>query len=261
MIRRLIILLPIIALSIGCASRGMSYPGTTRYLHGVPTADIPSLPSDRPTVGPTDSDNGRNRLANDISRAAANHLGDSRLRVGGTTYRYDCSGFVNAAHARAGADLANRNTAGMVEYARSLGLFERRGHPSVGDTVFFSNTHDRNSNRRLDDDWTHVAVVEMVDSDDTLHLIHLGNQGVVRMVMNITRPGDHRDSSGKEINSFLRRRTNRDPSGTVYLSGQLYSGVASFSRLPSSALSAYYPISDGQEVQVALAESAGCVVR
>ena len=261
MIQKLFILLPFFALTFGCASRGMSYPGTTRYLHGVPTTNLPSLPSDRPAANNSSNSRRADRLANDISRAATNHLGDSRLRVGGTTFRYDCSGFVNAAHARAGADLANRNTAGMVEYARSLGLFERRGNPSVGDTVFFSNTHDRNNNRRLDDEWTHVAVVERVDSDDTLHLIHLGNQGVVRMVMNITRPSEHQDSSGKEINSFLRRRTSRDASGTVYLSGQLYSGTASFSLVPSSVLSAYYPISDGQYVQLAMAERTGCVAR
>ena len=259
--RKLITLLPFLVITFGCASRGMRYPGTTRYLHGVPAADMPSLPSERPTVGNSGNSASANRLANDISRAATNHLGDSRLRVGSTTFRYDCSGFVNAAHARAGANLANRNTAGMVEYARSLGLFERRGNPSVGDTVFFSNTHDRNNNRRLDDDWTHVAVVERVDADDTIHLIHLGNQGIVRMVMNIERASVHQDSSGKEINSFLRRRTSSDSSGTVYLAGQLYSGMASFSNIPSSALSAYYPISDGQEVQLAMAESAGCVAR
>ena len=135
---------------------------------------------------------------------------------------------VNAAHALAGEDLAHRNTAGMVSYAKSLGVYERVGSPGQGDTVFWDNTHDRNGNGRLDDTFTHVGVVETVDSDGTLHVIHLGSKGVVRIRMNLLRPNDYKNSEGKILNSFLRRRTNNDRRGTQYLSGQLYSGMASF---------------------------------
>ena len=169
-----------------------------------------------------------NREARDVAQGATSWLGKSRMRHRGTTYRYDCSGFVNAAHALAGEDLAHRNTAGMVSYAKSLGVYERVGSPGQGDTVFWDNTHDRNGNGRLDDTFTHVGVVETVDSDGTLHVIHLGSKGVVRIRMNLLRPNDYKNSEGKILNSFLRRRTNNDRRGTQYLSGQLYSGMASF---------------------------------
>ncbi len=169
-----------------------------------------------------------NREARDIANGAVAWLGKRRLRHSGTTYRYDCSGFVNAAHAIAGDDLAHRNTAGMVAYAKSLGVYEPVGSPGQGDTVFWDNTHDRNGNGRLDDTFTHVGIVERVDEDGTLHLIHLGSKGVVRIRMNLLRPGDYKDDNGKILNSFLRRRTDRDRAGTEYLSGQLYSGMASF---------------------------------
>jgi hypothetical protein len=169
-----------------------------------------------------------NRDARQISSGASAWVGKKRLRHNGTTYRYDCSGFVNAAHAMAGEDLAHRNTAGMVDYAKSLGVYERVGSPGQGDTVFWDNTHDRNKNGRLDDTFTHVGVVERVDDDGTLHLVHLGSKGVVRIRMNLLRPNDYKNASGKILNSFLRRRTKKDRRGTQYLSGQLYSGMASF---------------------------------
>ena len=168
------------------------------------------------------------RSARDVAQGAASWVGKSRMRHRGTTYRYDCSGFVNAAHALAGEDLAHRNTAGMVSYAKSLGVYEQVGSPGQGDTVFWDNTHDRNGNGRLDDTFTHVGVVESVDNDGTLHIIHLGSKGVVRIRMNLMRPNDYKNADGKILNSFLRRRTNKDRRGTQYLSGQLYSGMASF---------------------------------
>ena len=207
----------------------MKIPGPTRHLAGVPPSGTPTMHAEN---GQSDQRAGvrhrSTRSARDVARGAASWVGKSRLRHQGTTYRYDCSGFVNAAHALAGDDLAHRNTAGMVAYAKSLGVYERVGSPGQGDTVFWDNTHDRNGNGRLDDTFTHVGIVEQVDRDGTLHVIHLGSKGVVRIRMNLQRPGDYKNADGKILNSFLRRRTNNDPRGTQYLSGQLYSGMASF---------------------------------
>jgi hypothetical protein len=213
----------------GCVGSGMRIPGPTRHLSGVPPMGQLSLPvagsnqKEMPGVRTRS-----NRDARQISSGATAWVGKSRLRHNGTTFRYDCSGFVNAAHALAGEDLAHRNTAGMVKYAKSLGLYERVGSPGQGDTVFWDNTHDRNKNGRLDDTFTHVGVVERVDADGTLHLVHLGSKGVVRIRMNLLRPNDYKNDSGKVLNSFLRRRTKSDRRGTQYLSAQLYSGMASF---------------------------------
>jgi len=221
--------LPLVLFLSACAGGGMRLPGPTRHLSGVPPmgqARLPIAASNQKEMPGVRTRS--NRDARQISSGAAAWLGKSRMRHNGTTYRYDCSGFVNAAHAIAGEDLANRNTAGMVKYAKSLGLYERVGSPGQGDTVFWDNTHDRNKNGRLDDTFTHVGVVERVDADGTLHLIHLGGKGVVRIRMNLLRPNDYKNDSGKVLNSFLRRRTKSDRRGTKYLSGQLYSGMASF---------------------------------
>lgn len=259
--RQVVTAAALVLLLTGCVGRGMRYPGTTRHLSGSPPSHLPSMPGE-PQRADRGGEMGGTQLANAISRSAEAYLGASRLRVSGQTFRYDCSGFVNAAHSAAGTSLANRNTAGMVDYARQRGVFERRGRPSVGDTVFFSNTHDRNGNNRLDDDWTHVAVVEARDADGTLHLIHLGNQGVVRMVMNLDRASDHQDSAGKELNSFLRRRTNSDRRGTKYLAGELYSGMASFWAVGGAlALNELYnPEAFGEPQQLALATSSHCSI-
>ena len=221
--------LPLVLLLTGCLGSGMRMPGPTRHLSGVPPMGHARLPvasnsgSELPGVRTRS-----NRDARQISKGATAWLGKSKLRHNGTNYRFDCSGFVNAAHAIAGEDLSHRNTAGMVEYAKGLGLYERVGSPGQGDTVFWDNTHDRNKNGRLDDTFTHVGVVERVDDDGTLHVVHLGSKGVVRIRMNLLRPNDYKNASGKVLNSFLRRRTKSDRRGTQYLSGQLYSGMASF---------------------------------
>ena len=221
--------IPLLLLLSGCLGGGMKMPGTTRHLAGVPPMGQTRLPiaggnaQEQPGVRTRS-----NRDARSIAEGATAWLGKRRLRHSGTTYRFDCSGFVNAAHALAGEDLAHRNTAGMVSYAKSLGVYERVGSPGQGDTVFWDNTHDRNGNRRLDDTFTHVGVVERVDRDGTLHVVHLGSKGVVRIRMNLMRPDQYKDENGKILNSFLRRRTDRDRRGTKYLSGELYSGMASF---------------------------------
>ena len=225
-IRICIALLGLVGMT-GCTGAGMRMPGPTRHLSGAPPSSRMELPS-ATYKAPAVKKQRSTRDAKRIAKGAGAWVGKSRLRHNGTTFRYDCSGFVNAAHALAGEDLAHRNAAGMVKYAKSLGLYKRVGSPGVGDTVFWDNTHDRNKNGKWDDDFTHVGIVERVDSDGTLHLIHLGGKGVVRMRMNLRRPDDYKDGDGKVLNSYLRRRTKKDKKHVKYLSGQLYSGMASF---------------------------------
>ena len=163
-----------------------------------------------------------------ISVAAASHglIGAGSFRG----HRYDCSGMVNAAYSRAGIDLAGRNSAAMFKLAKERNVFHRRKTPRPGDVAFFDNTHDRNNNRRLDDRLTHVAVVEKVDEDGTITLIHKGGSGVTRTKMNLRRPATHKDESGKVLNSHLRYRSSRDRRRTKYLTGQLWRGFGSLWR-------------------------------
>lgn len=177
---------------------------------------------------PPPSDKARKR-GGDVAKAAAYYLGASRLRHGGDSFRYDCSGLVMAAHARAGLQLAGSSES-MLRMAREAGVFHTRERPWVGDVAFFENTYDRNGNGRLDDPITHVAVVTDVDDDGTVTMVHKGGKGVTRLVMNLHHPADHSDGSAKEINGYLRSRRSSDRHGTRYLAGELWIGFGSFWR-------------------------------
>jgi peptidoglycan DL-endopeptidase CwlO len=158
-------------------------------------------------------------------------LGQPSLQVEGETFRNDCSGFVSAAYAAAGRDLHSLNSAALHELARDEGVFHKRRRPLPGDVVFFDNTHDRNGNRRLDDKLTHVGVVERVDDDGTITVVHKGGSGVTRIVMNLRHRRQARTDDGEEINSHLRGKTRRDRRRTRYLAGQLWRGFGSFWKL------------------------------
>lgn len=164
-----------------------------------------------------------------VVKAAIHFIGKSTLRCGGETYRYDCSGFVNAAYARAGLDLGLRNTAALFEFAKESGVQHRRKHPKPGDVLFFDNTYDRNHNGRNDDELSHVGIVEKVDPDGTITLIHNGSsKGITRIYMNLEHPDQATSPEGKTWNSTLRARSKQDPRGTKHLTGELWRGNASF---------------------------------
>lgn len=166
-----------------------------------------------------------------VADAAGFYVGKKVMSCSGEKFRYDCSGLVNVAHYKAGIDLRGQNSEGLLNMARELGV-DHKGPPRVGDVVFFDNTYDRNGNGRLDDDLTHVAVVEDVDPDGTVHLVHKGSKGVVRIVMNPEHPEDRLSPEGKEWNDWLRARKKGDSKNTPYLAGQMYVGCASFWAAP-----------------------------
>ena len=154
--------------------------------------------------------------------------------VHGETYRYDCSGLVEAAHAGAHMDLRGSSRS-MYDLARREGLLHKRKMPSVGDIAFFDDTYDRNRNRRRDDDLTHVAIVESVASDGTITLVHKGGRGVMRIEMNLRRPDERRDEHGRELNDHLRATSDKD--GGPTLSGQLWRAFGSLWALEDAAVS------------------------
>ncbi|HJN76201.1 MAG TPA: CHAP domain-containing protein [Myxococcota bacterium] len=162
----------------------------------------------------------------EVAEAAAWYIGKSTLSCEGENYRYDCSGFVDAAHARAGVDLGHKNTAALFALGEMLDV--DHDSPELGDVIFFDNTYDRDGDGRLDDELSHVAIVEDIDDDGTLTLVHKGSKGVVRIWMNLEHPEMALSPEGKKWNSWLRARKRSDPRGTEYLTGQLYRGSASF---------------------------------
>ena len=172
----------------------------------------------------------RFRVGIDVAEAAAGFVDQGALVVDGETFRFDCSGLVNAAYRSAGIDLEGANGEALFRRVRKGHVHHRRRAPLPGDVAFFDNTHDRNGNRRLDDRLTHVAIVELVHDDGTIVLIHKGGSGVTRIVMNLRHRRDHLDEAGEPINSHLRGRTQRDRRRTRYLAGELWRGFGSLWR-------------------------------
>jgi hypothetical protein len=157
-------------------------------------------------------------------------VGDGTITVGGKSYRFDCSGLVEASLAGGGCPFTG-SSAMLWDAAVARGITHRRWVPSPGDVAFFDDTYDRDGNGRLGDVLSHVAVVESVDARGTITLIHHSNTGIVRFHMNLRRPAEADDGAGHVLNDPLRVRGRRDPAGTRYLAGELWRGFASFWRV------------------------------
>ncbi len=161
------------------------------------------------------------------------------LRVADRTFPFDCSGLVGAVLYQNGIDvfrgaselqIRGNGVTILHQFYERYGSLYQNPVPGIGDLVFFSNTYDRNRDRHLNDRLTHVGIVETIDSDGTITFIHQVNGGIHRYVMNLKRPHQHQDESGKVLNSYLRRRRRSDGAGTPYLTGSLFAGFGSLER-------------------------------
>jgi len=149
-------------------------------------------------------------------------LGESKVRVGRKPFRSDCSGFVTACYSTIGTELVDLTQSGrsgteiIYKSLKSKKRIHNKRRPKAGDLAFFHNTHDRNGNGIRDDRFTHIALVERVDDDGTVYLLHHVSGKVRRNRLNRLHRGVIRDpDSGKEWNSHLRK------GGGKTLTGQL----------------------------------------
>lgn len=230
---RLFALLTTAALTAGCAHRGIQMPGPTHRMGhtppayadtleaapaDAPPAEVAAAPAAQEQAEPPPARQARRRRGRSqgeaVAQGAAELLGKRKMTGGGQSFRYDCSGMVAAAHARAGTDLSG-SSRNLFDQSRQAGVLHRKKVPHPGDVAFFDDTYDRNNNRRRDDDLTHVAVVESVAGDGTITLVHKGSKGVVRIEMNLKRPHDRRDEAGRELNDHLRAASARDNGPTL----------------------------------------------
>ncbi len=171
-----------------------------------PERSAPALALPGPRDGPGDAG------GEDAAALRARVLEAAR-RLLGKRPRLDCSGYVLSAFAAAGVAVE-------LEPARSRSESLYRAsrpvtRPSPGDLVFFHDTHDRDRNGRRGDRFTHVALVEAIDGT-ALTLLHRGGRRVERVRMDLSRPSD------PAANDPVRVRRRRDPRGTRYLSGELF---------------------------------------
>jgi peptidoglycan DL-endopeptidase CwlO len=196
-----------------------------------PQAKKRSQPASRPVVS---------RDARETVLATARALvGQTQVKVGGRSYPADCTGLVEAAYAQAGLSLRGTSKPGdngvtaLYRYALDHGRVYNGGRPLPGDLVFFRETYDQNRDGRRNDGLTHVGIVDQVDEDGTVTVIHRVKRGVARYRMNLSQRSVARDpQSGKILNDTLRAS---GPGRSFALTGQLF--VAYATVLPGSKAS------------------------
>ena len=222
----------VLLFSVACGPKVVRMPGSTKSL-GRPRVVQRNIPAAEPASESKERSFSKPKKGEQIALAAEDFLGDKSLTVDGNNYRYDCSGFVMAVYAEADIPI-NGSTKMLYELSKEKGVLHRRKIPNVGEVVFFDNSHDRNKNGKRDDDLTHIAVVEKVDSDGTITLIHLGGSGIVRTYMNLRRADVHKSPEGKVLNSYLRVANRKDPGPR--LTGELWRAFGALYSIPGYEL-------------------------
>ena len=133
-----------------------------------------------------------------------------------------CNGLVLDILDDAGVSMKGRVST-LWDRANDYKWTHRRTHPSPGDLVFFHRTYDSNRNGKIDDRWTHIAVVIAVDENGTIDMVHRATSGIKPLRMNLHHPDTHRVD--KVIhNDYLAARGYGH--SNERLAGQLFAGFA-----------------------------------
>lgn len=165
----------------------------------------------------------------DVVSEAQRLLGQRRIEVQGKRYGDDCTGLVRALFEPVGVNLlgaaepGDNGVTAMWRFAGRHGRVFHGGRPLPGDLVFFRDTYDLNRDGSVNDGLTHVGVVEDVEADGTVVVIHRVARGVVRYRMNLTAPTQARASDGRKLNDWLRTGA---PGGRPRLTAELFAGYA-----------------------------------
>jgi hypothetical protein len=160
----------------------------------------------------------------------ARHLvGKRQIAVGTRRFGDDCTGLVRAVYSQAGVDLMADGSGGdngvtaIWKFAARHGRIFEGGRPLPGDLVFFRDTYDLNRDGRNNDGLTHVGVVDDVEADGTVVVIHRVASGVVRYRMNLEHRDQPTDPDGHRWNDWLRAE---QAGAKPRLTGQLFAGFA-----------------------------------
>jgi hypothetical protein len=165
----------------------------------------PAVPPSAPEAAEPADDPGR--------EAARARMIEAARALLGTRFPGDCSGYVLHALRAAGLDVRlGPGTSRSESLDRASRPVET---PRPVTLAFFHDSYDRDRDRRLDDRFTHVALVERVEGT-TVFLLHRARKRVERARMDLARPED------PAVNDRLRARRRRDPRGTRYLTGELF---------------------------------------
>lgn len=165
----------------------------------------------------------------DVVSEAQRLLGQRRIEVQGKRYGDDCTGLVRALFEPVGVNLlgaaepGDNGVTAMWRFAGRHGRVFHGGRPLPGDLVFFRDTYDLNRDGSTNDGLTHVGVVEDVEADGTVVVIHRVARGVVRYRMNLQAPTQARAADGRKLNDWLRTGA---PGGRPRLTAELFAGYA-----------------------------------
>lgn len=156
------------------------------------------------------------------------------LKSLGSGFRNDCSGFIHGVFVMSGYRIQYRHVRKDRSLSESLyltlldkGLVYSEGYPNIGDVAFYGNTV---SSGRNAEGITHVALVERVADDGTVHLIHYASGRVSRLRMNLRHPRERADENGRIINDYIRRSESGSPRRD-YLAGNLFAAYGDLYRL------------------------------
>ncbi len=214
---RLGVLLAAVVVMTGCATSmprgGRVLASSYRYSPLTPAAapraplSVAASPAPRKQVHPPPPAARRE----DVVTAARGLVGSKKVKLAGRNWPDDCTGFVEAVYAKAGVSFRGAGMAGdngvtaLYRYTKTQGRVYTRGKPKPGDLVFFRETYDQNRDGRRNDGLTHVGLVDDVESDGTVVVIHRVKRGVVRYRMNLAKPNLRRDPrTGEVLNDMLR---------------------------------------------------------
>lgn len=200
-----------------------------RYQPFAPAASpraIPDAPADGPARAALSVPAGSRETA--VSNAQA-LLGKTKVVVGGKRYGDDCTSFVQALFEPLGVNLlaagqpGDNGVTAMWRFAAQHGRLFEGGRPLPGDLVFFKETYDLNRDGQPNDGLTHIGLVEDVEADGTVLVIHRVARGVVRYRMNLGAPTQLRTQDGKRLNDWLRTEA---PGSKPRLTAELFAGFA-----------------------------------
>lgn len=189
-----------------------------------------SKPSDRPPSKPrrATSSPAQESPRSDHGGVISTTTDNSSTRVrnaDGYTPRHAVD-YVAHTYERNGVRFENAQRLTVVDLYRSVqdaGTIYHSKKPVAGDLVFFHNTYDANGDRRNNDWYVHVGVIESVDKDGTITFLSYRDNAVTRDRMNLHHPHEA-TREGVTINSRLRREQKNDPAYTQYLAGELFAG-------------------------------------
>jgi len=161
--------------------------------------------------------------------AARSQVGKAEVDRHGEKWPDDCSGLVRSVYDRLGVDLLtaakpedNAVTA-IYRWAQRHGRVYTGGRPVPGDLVFFRDTYDLNRDGRENDGLTHVGVVDAVDEDGTVQVIHRVHGGVRRYRMNLELRNQSKSADGRLVNDWLRLAGR---TGKAQLTSELFAAYA-----------------------------------